>query len=111
MSASGVALLTGTAIGCDVVGAAFESSALDSCTLSESPIAILDSKIKTSSKVANAQVLLSKKSDVFLTPPTCWLPPPPNEEDNPRHHSSNKGSYNKQSYTKAHYVTNYITNI
>ena len=40
-------------------------------------------KIKTIKSVASVQVLLSKKSPVFLTPPTTWLEPPPNEEDNP----------------------------
>ena len=37
-------------------------------------IATLESKIRTTNMVANVQVLLSKKSPVFFTPPTTWLP-------------------------------------
>src|SRR6056297_571057 len=45
--------------------------------------AILEARINKTSIPANVHVLLSKKSPVFLTPPTTWLPPPPNEEDSP----------------------------
>ena len=48
-----------------------ESNSLDSVfTLILSSV-ILESKIRINNKEANTQVLLSKKSVVFLTPPIC----------------------------------------
>src|SRR5690606_22719956 len=42
-----------------------------------------ETKIRTINKVANVQVLLSKKSPVFFTPPIICEPPPPKEDDRP----------------------------
>jgi len=47
----------------------------------ESPKLKLESKIRTINIVANVQVLLSKKSVVFCTPPICV--DPPNEDESP----------------------------
>ena len=41
----------------------------------------VDNKISAIKIVANVQVLLSKKSEVFCTPPICVEPP--NEEERP----------------------------
>ena len=46
-------------------------------------MATLEIKINAKSKTAKAQVLLSKKSVVFLTPPICCEPPPPKVDANP----------------------------
>ena len=55
---------------------------LDSVFISPVFKVILESNINISNKEANIQVLLSKKSVVFLTPPIC-CESPPNEDDNP----------------------------
>ena len=39
--------------------------------------------IRAKSKVANSQVLRSKKSEVFCTPPICCVPPPKDEDKPP----------------------------
>ena len=70
---AGVVVFTGTSP---------ESNAFDS-VLPPLLIATLDNKINANKSVAKAQVLLSKKSPVFLTPPNCCVPPPPNDDDNP----------------------------
>ncbi len=72
----------GVEVGAGMVVVASESNAFDSALPGWS-IATFDSKIKANKSVAKAQVLLSKKSVVFLTPPNCWVPPPPKDEDNP----------------------------
>ncbi len=54
---------------------------LESVSLSAPPKLKLESKMSTINTVANVQVLLSKKSVVFCTPPNIWEPPM--EEDNP----------------------------
>src|SRR5690606_25854189 len=70
-----------------VVGAVFSMgspfSNLESPPTKLPFIATLDNKMRTTNIVPNVQVLLSKKSPVFLTPPTIWVPPPPKEDDNP----------------------------
>src|SRR5690606_22110164 len=59
------------------------SITLDSAAEPPSRMVTFESRIKTSSNVARVHVLLSKKSVVFLTPPSCWPPPPPNEDESP----------------------------
>jgi len=44
---------------------------------------MFDSKINPNKMADRVHVLLSKKSVVFLTPPSCWVPPPPKDEANP----------------------------
>jgi hypothetical protein len=43
---------------------------------------MLDNNINKSNRPAKIHVLLSRKSEVFCTPPICWAPPP-KEEDRP----------------------------
>ena len=44
---------------------------------------MFDTNIRAKSKVAKSQVLRSKKSEVFCTPPNCCVPPPKDEDKPP----------------------------
>ena len=55
-------------------------NAFDSMDSFELSIAKFEARINAIKKIAKNQVDLSKKSVVFWTPPSCWVPPQPKDE-------------------------------
>ena len=76
------AFWTGAAgVGVLEAGASVLSIIFESLSPNDPPKLKLESKISTINIAANVQVLLSKKSVVFCTPPICV--DPPNDEESP----------------------------
>lgn len=80
-SAVSVAVCAGVSV-VGTAGTAFGSKVLES-TVRPPIMKTLENKISANIMVASVQVLLSKKSLVFCTPPICAPPPPPKDDESP----------------------------